>query len=658
MILTNILNRKFWFKKENWFAFVVLSFAVIYSFCLASPVLFGSEPYGVDNSYHFAITYNIVQGIGHGYNILDVWFPYWNGGHPTEQYYQHFPHVFTAFLYFLFFEKLPVLLIYKGVAVALLTFLPVSFFYGAYVLGFNKETASITGLMSLLISSNCSWGIDYCSYFGWGLFTQLFATFLLPICISSVYTTVKYGRYVSVSVLLLCLVFTSNIIFGFIAVLTAILFIFSLRGVKRWRMAKRIFSIFLFTVLVLSYWIIPMYMNESYYYTADLSEDFADSYGVNYFLSGFLNGSHFDYGRIPFFTVFVLVGLVCCMFSSVEQNRFLLLGFFVWSIMYIGKGDIWILELVPLSDHLPFFRFVNGFHFFAIMLASLGLFQVVRYGRKKAYGVITIILIFVLLFPMIFERVGTTQNYIKTFDDTSLGGNRTHFDDINQFLENSLDGRVFVGTKTGLGTHFLVALVPIYSGRDVLHGRSFSLFSPCYPFMSDFNGSIYDEYDMFNVRYILGSEYFSGPDFSQLIFESGPYKLFYVNTSGYFGFSDPWNNVMPVYGSDEFNECGEVISEDVGYNYYSAMINVSDDCDVVLKITSHPYWSAYVDDVEQVHFDMYPCFMGVDMSEGVHKVDFFYRTSILKSVLFVFGMFIIVVLILFDLKIIGRNILL
>ncbi len=649
-------NRKFWFKKDDWFAFTVLSFAVIYSFCLVSPALSGSELFGNDNSYHFALTHYIAKGISLGSNILDVWVPYGSCGHPFEHYYQHFPHVFTALLYFVFLEKLPLLLVYKGVIVALLTFLPLSFYYGTRTIGFNKETASLAGLMSMLISSNCSYGIEYCSYFGWGLFTQLFAVFLLPLCISSVYVTVKSGRHISLSVLLLCLVSLSHIIFGYIAVVTCFLFLFSLRNISWFVVLKRIIAVLLFTALILSYWVVPMYMDRDYYRIADSPKHQVDSYGAHYVISGFLCGDLLDTGRLPVFTIFVLIGLASCAFNrNHERNRFLLLGFFVWLVMYIGKGDIWVLNFIPLSKYLYFFRFVNGLHFFAIMLASLGLFQVVRIGRKRGFEILSIALLFALVYPMLAERADLSHEYIRTFDDIYLGDNRTHFDAVNLFLKNSDDGRVFVGTKTGLATHFLIGLTPVYSGKDALAAYTRPYTSLCFPYAHAFNGSFYGPYDKFNVRYILSGRNFSAPEFSQLVFDSGPYEIYSVNTSGYFGFVDSHTGKTHVYGSRDFSNCGGIVSEDVGYNYYSATVDVQHDCDVVLKVTYHPGWVVHIDGVEKEMFNVSPCFMGVDVGEGLHKVEFFYKVSFLKSALFIFGLVILMLLILFDLRMNRQN---
>jgi hypothetical protein len=92
-------------------------------------------------------------------------------------------------------------------------------------------------------------------------------------------------------------------------------------------------------------------------------------------------------------------------------------------------------------------------------------------------------------------------------------------------------------------------------------------------------------------------------------------------------------------------DCGEILEESSTRGVYKATVSSKqEDCYAVFKMTYHPEWKAYVDDVEQEKIMVSPAFMAVKIHSGVHTVRFAYTVASYRILLFFIGIGSVVVL--------------
>ncbi|MBT3407267.1 hypothetical protein HN415_01145, partial [Candidatus Woesearchaeota archaeon] len=100
--------------------------------------------------------------------------------------------------------------------------------------------------------------------------------------------------------------------------------------------------------------------------------------------------------------------------------------------------------------------------------------------------------------------------------------------------------------------------------------------------------------------------------------------------------------------------CGSVIggTEVVRRGYYETLVNVTDSsCFIMLKVSAHPEWRAYVNGTESEIYEISPSFMSVKVdTPGVYKVYFEYKLRALRIGLFFFSLFSFILVFIFRKK--------
>ena len=112
-------------------------------------------------------------------------------------------------------------------------------------------------------------------------------------------------------------------------------------------------------------------------------------------------------------------------------------------------------------------------------------------------------------------------------------------------------------------------------------------------------------------------------------------------------------NSFLLFNSLKLNkvQCGEVLEEEISRGLYKAKVNVEDEtCFIMLKISAHPNWKAYVDNSEQDWQVLNPSFMGVKVTQGQHDIEFKY-TDNKRPLLILLGILVIVLVFYFNRKI-------
>jgi len=101
----------------------------------------------------------------------------------------------------------------------------------------------------------------------------------------------------------------------------------------------------------------------------------------------------------------------------------------------------------------------------------------------------------------------------------------------------------------------------------------------------------------------------------------------------------------------KINPPGKVLEENLSFQKYEAEIEVDEDCQsclAIFKMTYHPNWQAKIDNQPAEKFMVFPSFIAVKISSGVHRVSFEYQPSSIKLPLLVFGGIILLALKFFE----------
>jgi hypothetical protein len=114
----------------------------------------------------------------------------------------------------------------------------------------------------------------------------------------------------------------------------------------------------------------------------------------------------------------------------------------------------------------------------------------------------------------------------------------------------------------------------------------------------------------------------------------------------------PWKifDKIPPGHRDGQAGWGRVETEERSLNHYAARVSIRRPGFLLLKTVFHPGWNAAVDGKPVRISTLSPCFMGVYLDKGAHKVEFTYRCSALKLWLLASGAVLVVWLALCDPK--------
>ena len=207
-----------------------------------------------------------------------------------------------------------------------------------------------------------------------------------------------------------------------------------------------------------------------------------------------------------------------------------------------------------------------------------------------------------------------------------------------------------------------------------------------------FNDALQEQYNLFDIRYVVTPSGWSVPNFYKTLGDFGRHRLYQVETTGYFdlvgsdlafagakseffpaasawlksglvkakqhpavfldnapsdGVLSDGRKVEPLSTAPQAfarisavpgSARGRVISETVETGGYTADVEVLRDSLLMLKATYHPNWHATVDGVETPTVMLMPSYVGVPVAAGLHHIRLEYRTGPLRGILMAVGL--------------------
>jgi hypothetical protein len=636
-----------------------------------------------------------------GQDPTDFWFAPVVTGYPLFHHYQHLPFLPTA-LFAVIFRGVGAVTIFNWTDYLLLCAFPVSIYWSMRRFGFPRIAAALSALLAPLLSTKGLYGFDDLSYvwIGYGLYTQLWAMVLLGPALAQGYTTIRTGRGYLWSVALLAAVLLSHLVLGYIAIVSLLLFALLQPG---WgevlRRGRRLALLLGLAALVTSYMVVPFLRDGAYFNRSvwELQTKY-DAFGYEWTLRALVGGRLFDYGRFRSLTLLAGVGaLVCAWRWRDERYRIPVVIGGLWLALYFGRPT-WgvLLNLLPLSTNMQFHRLIAGVHLGGIMLMGVGLAVPWRWALARKgilYLAVPAAITALLLFPVYQDR----RDYLKSNDhfmrasDSANQREQPDIDALEAELRSMPPGRVYAGRAGTWGKNYRVGEVQVSA---LLNSAGFDMIGYLYHSLSlnaelegVFDDQRAEQYNLFNIRYVVAPKERAFPPWVQPIKDFGRHRLYRVLTTGYFelvssdvafrgdghgfypaasnwltsglllsgqyptlifaGAAPPGVTPLPldtapgVFASQSFSKGrprGDVLSERVEVNAYSAKVNVLRAGFLMLKETYHPGWHAYIDGREVPTVMLMPSYVAVQLKPGPHNVRFEYRPPRYRWLLLAIGL--------------------
>jgi hypothetical protein len=692
----------------------VLLAAIAFNLYILWPEVSISVPPLNDNVLHLTNLGRIISAIAFNQSMSDHWLPSIGAGYPLFHYYQHLPYMLAALIeyvsiVFLRAAPLPSELL-DWTRYLLLSLFPLSICWSMRRFGFDRLASALAALTASLIATQGLYGFDFNSYVwsGYGLYTQLWGMVLLPPTLAQGYAVLEEGRGYFWAVLLLAALLLSHLVLGYIAlislVLLALVIFFKHREQQiQMKAARQLMGrgtlLLALCAVVTAYFFIP-FLTENSYLNRSVWEDPGkyNSYGAGWVLTALVGGELFDAGRFPSFTLLAALGLgVCLVHRREERYRIPPALFIVWLLLYFGRPT-WgaLLNLLPLSRDLQLHRFIAGIHLAGIFLIGIGLAAPWRWAiahRDARYLLATALLTALLLYPVYRERVAYYEQNAAWMRESrqALALEQRDLTALVNTLAELPPGRVYAGLGGNWGREYKIGAIPVYAllvtnGLDTV-GYLYHALSLNGDVQVLFNESRAEEYNLFNIRYVVAPVGQPFPAFVTPIRDFGRHRLYEVVTTGYFdlvdsplaftGEKEEWypaastwmqgslpaaklhpiiyfdrvgsetasaqpllqaSRIMPQQAIEQQPAPGRILSERIETERYQAEVMIERAAMVMLKSTYHPNWRAFVDGIEAAPVMLMPSYIGIPVTPGRHTIQLEYRPAPLRLYLQIAGL--------------------
>ncbi|MBI3955432.1 hypothetical protein HY338_03235, partial [Candidatus Gottesmanbacteria bacterium] len=221
-------------------------------------------------------------------NLMDHVVTAWAEGYSLPFYYTHLPQIILVSSYHLIIQPVTSLFqhnfslyqYFNLTKFLLLILFPLPIFLSLRVLGFSPFTSALTAFTAANFSTDGYYGIDPPSFLwrGYGLTSQLYAIFFMPLSLSFLYLSLKnYTESIInkvqikplpifLAILFLVLTISGHLGIGMISLISGGVFIFLDLNLKLiFLRLKRLVFIYLVIILILSYWIVPILLYNNYH---------------------------------------------------------------------------------------------------------------------------------------------------------------------------------------------------------------------------------------------------------------------------------------------------------------------------------------------------------------------------------------------------------
>ena len=341
-----------------------------------------------DEAYHLGMVEFASSLLRMGRDPLSAWYPLLNLGSPNYLHYQSLPSIVTGAIGIVTGDART----FAWSKYLLLATWPISTYFGARLLGWSRWTAAAVACASPLIMDAAGVGYEYGSYLwiGWGVWTQLWAMWTLPLAIGFSWQAITQRRHLVAAVVLTGLTIAFHYMTAYPAAIAIVIWGLSGGwGRAFWKRFGRAAVVGALSLGAAAWVLVPVVSQGAYAARNEFLQNTveANSFGARRILSWLVTGQLLDKGRFPILTILLAVGLVACVirFRRDERYRMLLCLWVVYLVAFFGRPTLGpLLLLLPGSKDLFLRRFVCGFDMASLFLIGVGAVELARLGARLA----------------------------------------------------------------------------------------------------------------------------------------------------------------------------------------------------------------------------------------------------------------------------------
>jgi hypothetical protein len=505
-----------------------------------------------DSSLHEQMVRFATAQLRAGQLPLSSWFPFLGAGSPQFLHYQSLPAVLTGALGLLVGPDVA----FRWSLYLLWSLWPISVYLSARAFGAGRPTAAASAAMAPFLVSATGVGYEQHAYLwtGFGVWTQLWASWTLPLAWGYSWRALRDGRGYLRAVLLTALTVALHFEAGYLAL--SVLLVWPLVAGRPLVARCRRAAVLLAGALLAAAWVIvPLIAQRGW---AAVNEPLqgtglVNGYGARQVLDWLISGQLLDHGRLPVVTVCAALGfgLAWLAWSSDADARALLVALGVCLVLAFGRTTFGsLVDLVPGSGDLFFRRFMMGGQLAALLLAGRGAAwlaagairlleaRVPRWPPGLSPAVVLVAAV-AMLAPA-WRQLGASDHHDSAAIAAQRRGDDTRgaaLDRLLAVIKRDGGGRTYAGMPTNWGQNFTVGAVPVFKyleSRDIdeigYTLRTASLMTNPESYFEDRDPS---DYQLFAIRYLILPARHRPPVPARLAMRSGPYTLWTIDHAGY-----------------------------------------------------------------------------------------------------------------------------
>jgi hypothetical protein len=509
-------------------------------------------PYLNDSSMHEQMVRFATTQLRAGHLPLTSWFPFLGEGSPQFLHYQSLPAIVTGAFGLLIGPDDA----FRWSLYLLLSLWPISIYLSARAFGAGRPAAAASAAASPFLMSATGVGYEQHAYLwtGFGVWTQLWASWTLPLAWGYSWRAIRDGRGYLRAVLLTALTVALHFETGYLAL--SVLLVWPLVAGRPLAARLRRAAVLLGGSLLASAWVIVPLLQQREW--AAINEPFqgtglVNGYGAHHVLEWLISGQLLDSGRLPVVTVFAALGfgLAWLAWSSDADARALLIALAVCLLLAFGRTTFGsLVDVIPGSGDIFFRRFTMGVQLAALLLAGRGAAWLAARCMRLVEARIprwppglspaTVLVAAIAVLAPAWLQLGAYDRH----DSAAIAAQRRADDTdgaqlgrLIAVIERDGGGRTYAGLPTNWGQDFTVGTVPVFKyleSRDVDEVgytlRTASLMTDPEYFFDERDPS---DYRLFGIRYLILPARDTPPVRARLAMRSGPYALWTVGGAGY-----------------------------------------------------------------------------------------------------------------------------
>ncbi len=538
-------------RAATWWPWLIVAAAVAWNL-VSLRALTLKVAYLDDSSMHQQMVRFATAQLRAGHQPLTSWFPFLGAGSPHFLHYQSLAAILTGVLGLLTGPDAA----FRWSLYLLLSSWPISVYLSARAFGGGRPAAAAAAAMAPFLVSATGVGFEQHAYLwtGYGVWTQLWASWTLPLAWGWSWRAIRDGRGYLRAVLLTALTVALHFETGYLAL--SVLIIWPLVAGRPLLARLRRAAILLGGSLLAAAWVIvPLVAQRQW---ASVNEPLqgtglVNGYGARQVLDWLVTGQLLDHDRLPIITVLAALGLALAWlaWSSHPDGRALLIALGVCLLFAFGRTTFGsLVDVLPGGADLFFRRFMMGVQLAALLLAGQGAAWLAargghlletrvprwRPGWSAAAGLVAVVAV---LAPA-WLQLGTYDRHDAAAIAAQRRADGTEGADLDRLItviERDGGGRTYAGMPSNWGQDFTVGSVPVFKyleSRDVDEVgytlRTASLMTDPEYYFNERNPS---GYRLFGIRYLILPAGHRPPVPARLALRSGPYSLWTINGAGY-----------------------------------------------------------------------------------------------------------------------------